>query len=98
MKVSFLEIAELELDEVYRYYENEQAGLGLRFLEQVALAIGRMIEHPKGYQVFSARTRRCLIAKFPYGILYEHNESENEILIVAIGHLHRMPDYWISRT
>jgi plasmid stabilization system protein ParE len=97
MKVSFLEVAELELDEVYRYYETEQAGLGVQFLEQAALAISRVVEHPKGYQTFSARTRRCLIAKFPYGVLYEYNESGKEILIVAIGHLHREPDYWISR-
>ena len=97
MRVAFLEIAELELDEAWRHYEGERVGLGIRFCQEVAQAINRIADHPKAYQMFSARTRRCLVDKFRYGILYEHNETTTEILIVAVGHLHRRPDYWISR-
>jgi plasmid stabilization system protein ParE len=91
MKVSFVEIAALELDDAYRHYENEQTNLGRRFCDEVARAINRIVDHPMAYQAFSTQTRRCLIAKFPYGIVYEYSQSGNEILIVAIGHLHRGP-------
>jgi len=49
---------------------------------------------PKIGKYFS---RRCLVYKFPYGVIYQYQEDKNEILIVAIAHLHRKPDYWYSR-
>ncbi len=42
-------------------------------------------------------SRRCLVQKFPYGIIYQCTEHKKEILIVAISHLHRVPDYWSDR-
>jgi hypothetical protein len=47
--------------------------------------------------LFSPGTRRCLIAKFPYGVIYHYSPEQDEIVIVAIAHLHRRPDYWVSR-
>ena len=49
------------------------------------------------YQELSESIRRCLVAKFPYAIIYHHDLDQNEILILAVGHLHRRPDYWTSR-
>jgi plasmid stabilization system protein ParE len=97
MKLDILSVAEAELDDAIQYYEREQPGLGMRFHAEVSRALKRISEFPKAYQKFGARTQRCLVAKFPYGILYQHKERSNEILIVAIGHLHRAPDYWFSR-
>lgn len=97
MKVTILSVAEAELDDAIRYYEREQPGLGMRFHEEVTHSIGRIIEFPEAYQSFGTRTRRCLVAKFPYGILYQYRENAKEIVIVAIGHLHREPDYWFSK-
>jgi toxin ParE1/3/4 len=40
--------------------------------------------------------RRCLTRVFPYGILYT---IERElILILAVAHLAREPDYWKPRS
>ncbi|HAK44654.1 MAG TPA: hypothetical protein DCO79_01865 [Spirochaeta sp.] len=33
--------------------------------------------------------------EFPYGIIYSY--STEEIIIIAVMHLHRKPDYWKSR-
>ena len=97
MRVAFLEVAEAELDNAIQYYESEQPSLGIRFRDEVFRAVSRITAYPSAYQVLSRRTRRCLIAKFPYGIIFQHNTSENEILVIAIAHLHRKPDYWLSR-
>jgi hypothetical protein len=35
MKISFLEIAQLELDDAIDYYNNEAAGLGDAFLTEI---------------------------------------------------------------
>ncbi len=97
MRVAFLEVAEAELDNTIKYYESEQPGLGARFRDEVSRAVSRITAYPSAYQMLSRRTRRCLIAKFPYGIIFQHNTSENEVLVIAIAHLHRKPDYWLSR-
>ncbi len=39
--------------------------------------------------------RKCIINKFPFNILYS---VENDyILVIAIAHHHRNPDYWINK-
>jgi len=97
MKIRVLEIADKELSETFRYYENEQAELGHRFIAEFAQSIRRIVAFPKSYQLIGERARRCLVSEFPYGVLYHYNEPDAEILVVAVGHLHRGPDYWLSR-
>jgi plasmid stabilization system protein ParE len=97
MKVTFLQPAEYELDDAVSYYNFELPNLGELFQHEALKAISRIKTFPNAYQAISKRTRRCLIAKFPYGIIYQHNENENEIIIIAIAHLHRKPEYWQNR-
>jgi toxin ParE1/3/4 len=39
--------------------------------------------------------RRCLLNRFPYGIIY--SPESDVIFILAIMNLHRHPDYWKNR-
>ena len=41
------------------------------------------------------RMRRCLLRRFPYGLIY--HEELGDILNVAMAHLHRQPEYWRDR-
>jgi plasmid stabilization system protein ParE len=97
MKVKFLRLAQAELDDAIHFYESEQNGLGARFRGEVFSSISRIIEFPAAYPIFGKRTRRCLTAKFPYGIIYHYDSVEEEVLIIALAHLHRQPEYWVSR-
>lgn len=97
MKVTFLKVAEAELDDAFDYYESVQSDLGFKFLAEVEFSISRMVRFPLSYQKTGKYSRRCLVQKFPYGVIYQPRQIQNEILIVAISHLHRMPDYWSSR-
>jgi len=97
VNIEFLEPAQTEFDEAIGYFENEQPGLGDRFRVEVQRALIRISNFPESYQKLSRRTRRCLVAVFPYGIIYEHRPEINKILIVAIAHLHRKPGYWSDR-
>lgn len=94
MKVRFYKVAARELDDAVAYYERESAGLGKRFRAAVVNALERVKQFPEAYVPLSRRTRRCLVGKFPYGIIYRRTDSE--IVIVAVAHLHRKPEYWIS--
>lgn len=97
MEVKLLKLAQAEFDDAIAYYESEQAGLGELFRNEVLRSISRIIQYPSSYQQFSRDTRRCLTAKFPYGIIYHYSPDHDEIVVVAVAHLHRRPDYWIAR-
>lgn len=95
MRIRFLEIAQIELDEAVEYYNCELPGLGERFLTEVLKSLDRIVEFPDAWHPCSKRTRRYRIRRFPYGVIYQ--KRRNEILIVAIANLHREPDYWEDR-
>jgi len=95
MTYKFLDIAKIELDEAFEYYEIQQVKLGYRFINEVKSSIKRIINFPKAWQQITINTRRCLVKNFPYGVIYQI--LNDEILIVAIANLHRKPDYWNDR-
>ena len=95
MKIIFLEIAQIELDEAIEYYNYEVSGLGDMFLAEVVNALNRISEFPEAWHPCSKRTRRCQTRRFPYGLIYQIRGQE--ILVVAVANLHRKPDYWKDR-
>ena len=95
MRIRFLEIAQIELDEAITYYNYELVGLGDAFLTEVLKALDRIGDYPKAWHPCSKRTRRCQTRRFPYGIIYQIREDE--ILVIALANLHRKPDYWKDR-
>jgi mRNA-degrading endonuclease RelE of RelBE toxin-antitoxin system len=95
MKMRFLDIAQLALDQAIEYYNCESPGLGYEFLTEVLKALDRIGEFPEAWHRLSERTRRCQTRRFPYGIIYQIRD--NEILVVAIANLHRRPEYWKNR-
>ncbi len=97
MNLRFLKAAERELDEAVEYYEAQVPGLGAEFLKEVRAARERIEQYPEAWQPISKRARRCLVNRFPYGIIYQIRRAENELLIVAVAHLHRKPAYWRNR-
>ena len=95
MRIRFLEIAQIELDEAIEYYNYEAAGLGDEFLSEVLNTLDRIGEFPEAWHPCSKRTRRCQTRRFPYGIIYQIRKDE--ILVIAVANLHRKPEYWKNR-
>ena len=46
MRIEFLDEAQFELDDAIAYYNNEQVGLGDRFLQDVLKTIKRIAQYP----------------------------------------------------
>ncbi len=97
MKIFFHNEAEKELFEIIDYYENLRTNLGLEFVEQLDLAIEKIRLYPEAWTEVEKGIRRCLINRFPFGILYMFDKKENIVYILAIMHLSRDPDYWKKR-
>jgi len=93
--VRFLRPAELEMLDAARYYELQASGLGGDFLDKIDSAVQDIGMHPERWPVVRFNIRRRLMHRFPYALLYRIDPEE--IVIQAIMHLHRRPDYWMNR-
>jgi len=95
MTFSFHPEAESEFQEAIDYYEDSERGLGYDFSIEVHAAIQNIVNYPTAWLVIEEDIRRCLVKRFPYGVIY--SIEQHEIFILAIMHLRRHPDYWKNR-
>jgi plasmid stabilization system protein ParE len=77
------------------YYEAREPGMGYDFAVEVHSTIQSILSFPNAWPVLELDIRRCLVSRFPYGILYA--QEQDRVLIVAVMHLHRDPNYWKHR-
>ena len=91
----FLPAAEAEFLREIEYYSNAREGLGIRFQLSVMATIGKVVANPSGGAPVRSGTRSRLVKGFPFSIVYR--VSDNELLIVAVAHHRRRPEYWAQR-
>jgi toxin ParE1/3/4 len=91
-----LKEAREEFSAAVRWYEEQRPGLGGELFDAVVQATSGIQAQPEiGTLSRDRRTRRVLVQRFPYQVVYRL--SANEIVIVAIAHLKRKPGYWKKR-
>ncbi len=95
MNVLFHPEAEAEFVEAVAYYEGVETGMGLDFAQEIERSLSLVAAYPALWPKADGAIRRCLVRRFPYGLLYA--EREDHVLILAVMHLHRHPDYWKTR-
>jgi len=96
MGVTVLQEAEAELWEAVAYYEDRAPGLGLDFVTETERSIQAVAEQPERWPIRSDGTRRYLVHRFPYLVVYAY-ESDH-VWVLAIAHCKRRPAYWRHRT
>ena len=97
--VSWHALARRELFRASDFYEKESVGLGEVFLDAVALGIDHLKLHPRAGRKVLRESRRYLVARFPYSIVYrvELSVQGNQLFILAVAHQKRRPLYWTHR-
>jgi plasmid stabilization system protein ParE len=95
MKVRFLTLANKELDDAVAWYNEQADGLGKDFLDELDRVVRRAVAFPLSCPEIAPGLRRCLLARFPYGLIY--GLEDDMIVVVAVAHLHRKPRYWADR-
>ena len=95
MTAEFLAEAEDELREAARFYEKEASGLGLTFLVEAHRAVHEIEALPEAWTIVRQSIRKKTLGRFPYNVLY--SIESDKILIVAVAHQKRRPNYWLSR-
>ncbi len=82
--------AEEDLKEVFSWYEHNRTGLGYDFLLQVDAGINFIKRKPESHPTEYKGTRKHLIKRFPYKIIYFIEEEK--IVVIAVLHGKRSPD------
>src|SRR6266699_1732333 len=93
--VEFHPDATVELDAAVGYYEQCVPGLGINLRKEAESAAQKIQAAPARWMPYSKRTRRFLIRRFSYQVIFI--ELADKILIVAIAHGKRRPGYWHGR-
>jgi toxin ParE1/3/4 len=69
--------AENDLKEIFSWYEDNRIGLGYDFLLQVDAGINFVKRNPESHPIEYKGTRKHLIKRFPYKIIYLVKKEEN---------------------
>ena len=95
MKPVFHPDAALEFKDAVRRYAEMDSALGSDFEAKVEESLVNAVVFPDAWRELVPGIRRCLLRRFPYGIIYTHDEDN--FYVLAIMHLHQKPDYWKKR-
>lgn len=95
MKFKLVPGAQADLEAIFAAYEEKGAGLGAKFAREAFHTIDVVVENPLAWQRIYKQTRRSLLRRFPYMVVYEM--EPDLIVIVAIIHQRRRPGAWRNR-
>ncbi|MCA1659419.1 MAG: type II toxin-antitoxin system RelE/ParE family toxin [Verrucomicrobiaceae bacterium] len=93
--LEFLPEAAAELECATGDYEARRAGLGVRFRELIESTCSAIVQHPLLWRERAEGWRRINLPGFPYYIAFILRGER--VLIAAVAHVSRHPDYWKSR-
>ncbi len=91
MNVILLQSAEEDMEDGWYFYENQEAGVGRQFYEEVMSAV-RQLSELHGVHPCKGRFFRALVSKFHAGIYYTTEASA--VVVHRIIDLRRDPE-WI---
>ena len=75
------------------YYEEQQPGLGERFLDELYISYKKIADHPQYYGFISSKDkyRDIRLHTFPYIVIYEINN--NEVIVIDVFNIHKKHMY-----
>jgi len=95
MKVIFHPEAEREFLAAIRQYAEIDAALAVDFESKIEEATALVASFPGMWREVSRGIMRCLVRRFPFGLLYAYDDDV--LYVLAVMHLHAKPRYWMSR-
>lgn len=84
-----------EAEAAREWYEARSDTAGVKFAVELRAALERVQASPERWPKYLHGTRRYLLHRFPYLVVYEL--AGDLVNIVAISHGRRKPGYWKSR-
>ncbi len=93
MPVHYTAEARIDLLAGLDYYEEHQPGLAADFYRELCKAEQDVVQMPDFWHVLGQGYRRKHLKRYPYSLVYRV-EPDGLILVVAVAHSSRKPNYW----
>ncbi len=81
-----------DYNEAYCLYEEQQAGLGEKFLIAINDKVKKILANP---EIFSVKSRtgyhEALVEHYPYSIVYRIDKKQKVVFIISIHHQKKHP-------
>jgi plasmid stabilization system protein ParE len=87
MRLRYTDRSRDDIELAVAWYERQQPGLGLAFLDCIDDAIQSILENPDAYWVRYQTYRACVVKRFPFSIFF--TREENELIVHSVFH-HRL--------
>jgi len=94
VKIELHPEADAEFAGQVEYYERKEAGLGVRFYQEVIGLLERIAEHPSLPRLRKTY-RRVNLKVFPFYISY--TVQDDLVWVLAVAHSKKRPGYWMGR-
>lgn len=96
MIVQFESEALIEYQEAADYSER-RFGFGVQFVQAVQNALDTISNDPGRFQNVGHEVRIFRMRRFPYYIFYHFDAANQAVIVYALAHHKRKPDYWKKR-
>lgn len=89
-RIKIRPLATIEIIEAYDWYESQQTGLGLEFLDELENFQSSLLANPLTYSYYEEPLRQGKLNRFPFVVVYELYETT--IVIYSVFMTKRNPD------
>ena len=93
--VEFHPLAADEVEGAERWYRERNETAATRFRRELDRAVRLIAERPEAGPPYIGNTRRFLLRRFPFFVVYRVHDGQ--IQVVAVAHARRRPGYWVQR-
>ena len=94
-EVGLHEAALAEARAAYDWYVTKNSGAAEAFLDELGQAIEQIGMFPGAGSPHVSGTRRYVMRRFPFSVIYR--DLERMVEVVAVAHGRRKPGYWKER-
>jgi len=94
-RVEYHEGAIADVKSAVDWYRKRSPKSALDFIEELNRSADTILDAPERWPVGRNNTRRFLLWRSPFTIIY--SEEQSIVTIWAVAHASRRPEYWVRR-
>jgi len=94
-RVEYHEGAVADVTSAVTWYRKRNPRVAVDFIEELNRATNIISKAPERWAIGNNNTRRFLLWRFPFTVIYSQKESV--VTIWAVAHGSRRPEYWANR-
>jgi plasmid stabilization system protein ParE len=94
-RLVLLRAAQADVRRAALFYKREAGHLGAEFTGEVEHALAQIAANPDIGSPMRRGARKLLVRRFPYLVIYR--VLPDHVLVLAVGHQRRHPDFWLGR-